>query len=487
MSIRLRLTLLYTAVLAITLVVFGIVLYLRLDRNLHTEIDRSLRDRADRETQIATAPPRGTPPRPGRGLELGAVVLGDPAIFQQIRGGNGQICFSTPNQGEEALPAPKSAAPQHFEDTTVKDVHLRVLVRPVPAEQLRFNAQNGCIPPYTELLARSLTDVDNTLSRLRFVLLLGTAAAVATAGAAGWLLARNALRPIDRLTAEAAGIGRRQDFERRVQHDGPNDEVGRLAGTFNEMLDGLSAAHERLRVALDAQRRFVADASHELRTPLTTIRGNVELLRLEEDVAGSPDQQEALSDIATEAERMSRLVNNLLALARADGGMHIQRHPVEVKPVVDEVFQKAARLADHVDLRLGERANVSVLGDRDYLVQLLFILVDNALKYTPSGVVTIAATCAGGMLRLSVSDTGVGIAPHDQRRIFDRFYRSDLSRHGEGTGLGLSIARWIAEELGGTIELRSELNRGSTFTLVLPAIAGTADAPTRSTALAAGA
>ncbi len=472
MSIRFRLTLLYSVVLAITLVLFGGVLYLRLDRNLHAEIDQTLNDRAGRELRLLSGG-RTNGRTAGRDFDPGGgAALGDPAIFQEVRGANGLVCFSPPNQAPDTLPQPASTDRTHFEFATVNHVHLRVLVRPLENDVSGRAVLSACTPPATELLARSLTDVDNTLARLQFFLLLGTAVSLAVAGAAGYLLARKALQPIDRLTAEAAGIGHRQDFKRRIQHGGPNDEVGRLATTFNEMLDGLDAAHERLRVAFESQRRFVADASHELRTPLTTIRGNVDLLRLDDQDA-SPDQREALSDIATEAERMSRLVNNLLALARADSGVHIARRPIDVQAVVAEVFQKASRRADHVDLRLGETANVTVFGDRDYLVQLLFILVDNALKYTPAGgIVTLSTSCAGDMLRLAVRDTGVGIAPADQVRVFDRFYRSDPSRYGEGTGLGLAIARWIAGEFDGSIEVKSAPGEGSTFTLVLPAIAG---------------
>src|SRR5436305_1202410 len=178
------------------------------------------------------------------------------------------------------------------------------------------------------------------------------------------------------MTSEARDIGRRQDFTRRVRHDGPDDEVGRLAATFNTMLDSLAATHERVQKALEAQRRFVADASHELRTPLTTIRGNVELLCLEG--GAGPDQQEALSDIASEAERMSRLINNLLALARADAGFQIPRAPVEMDAVVAEAVQKARRLSDGVHLSLGGNPPAVVQGNHDFLLQLVLILLDNA-------------------------------------------------------------------------------------------------------------
>ncbi|MHB8576956.1 MAG: sensor histidine kinase [Dehalococcoidia bacterium] len=477
MSIRLRLTLLYTAVLAVTLLAFGMVAYFRLSSSLRSEVDRSLRDRAARELPVVVgrgpgsgAGAGGPIPRGGKLAALLDVRLGDPDVLVQLDDGQHQPVLRSTNLSAETLPLPPHINGAGFATVSVNRAPLRVLIRPVSGDYARVLPGNPQ-GPYTLLLARSLSETDSALSRLRVIFLLGSVVSLAVAGGVGWLMARGALRPIDRLTAEAQSIGRQQDFTRRVDHQGPDDEVGRLATTFNEMLDGLNAAHQRLQLALEAQRRFVADASHELRTPLTTIRGNVDLLRLQDDAAG-PDRQEALADIASEAERMSRLVNNLLALARADGGLHIPRRTVAVEPVISEVCQKARRLTDRIDLRLGEVAPATVMADRDYLVQLLFILVDNAIKYTPAGgSVTIAATFSGGSLRIAVADTGVGIAPADQARIFDRFYQADTSRHGDSTGLGLSIAAWIAGELGGTIELQSAIGKGSTFTLVLPALA----------------
>ncbi len=518
MSIRLRLTLLYTAVLAVTLLVLGGVLYFWTGRSLRSEIDRSLQARAGRVDYVALGRPRGpagsgaarqpvtlgsacAPSAASSGdaqrLNLGLVSflserLGDPTILTQIDDAQGNAIYCSPNLNGETLPPPKQLT-RHFETTAVKNVDLRVWVQPFSVTAAAaLGADSGAVrPEYVVLLARPLTDVENTLAHMRFILLLGSLVALALAAGAGYLLARGALRPIDRLTTEARRIGRKQDFKRRVAYTGPDDEVGRLANTFNTMLDGLDAAHEQQRRALDAQRRFVADASHELRTPLTTIRGNVELLSL--DLPGaSPDQQEALADIASETERMSRLVANLLALARADGGLHIQRRPVEIQPVLDEVLQKAARLNGHVQLGMTGRVEAVVAGDRDYLLQLFFILVDNALKYTPpGGTVTIVPAFASGQLSVAVKDTGVGIAPEDQKRVFDRFYRADPSRHGEGTGLGLAIAAWIVRELDGTIGVESAPGAGSTFTVTLPAqpapAAESAEASTPEPELVAGA
>jgi signal transduction histidine kinase len=212
----------------------------------------------------------------------------------------------------------------------------------------------------------------------------------------------------------------------------------------------------------------VADASHELRTPLTTIRGNIGLLSSGSEVS-KQDQQEALQDMASEAERMSRLVSNLLVLARADAGLHIDKHPVHVDDIMQEVYRHARVLSDGVSLRLEGPEPAEVEGNSDYLKQLLLILVDNALKNTPpGGEVRLADPIENGYVRLTVSDTGKGIPPEALPHIFERFYQADKSRTGGGTGLGLAIAKWIAEEHGGRIEAQSRVGAGSTFTVWLP-------------------
>jgi signal transduction histidine kinase len=282
-----------------------------------------------------------------------------------------------------------------------------------------------------------------------------------------------------RLTRDAHEIGEAQDFSRRVAYVGPGDEVGRLASTFNEMLGRLQAAYARIQSALEAQRRFVADASHELRTPLTTIRGNVELLALE-DQSESSDRREALEDIASEAERMSRLITDLLALARADAGLHIQRGAVELRPLVEEVRRQMRRSPEGIRLELGDLPDVRVYGSADHLKQLLLILLDNARKYSPPhGVVRLWGEQSHGRLQLSVADSGPGIPREEQERIFGRFYRLDPSRHGEGAGLGLAIARWIAAEHDGTLTVESSSGDGSTFIVFLPLAGELATAPRR--------
>jgi signal transduction histidine kinase len=188
----------------------------------------------------------------------------------------------------------------------------------------------------------------------------------------------------------------------------------------------------------------------------------------------SADQEASLAQILDEAERMSRLVHELLTLARADAGQHLAHEPVGLGPLVREVYRQAAVMASGsggADVRLGEIAEVTALGDRDHLKQLVLILVENALKYTPTGEVRVELTADEREARLVVSDTGLGISPADLPHIFERFYRADRARGSSGTGLGLAIARWIVEEHQGTIAVASEVGRGSIFTIGLVRLA----------------
>jgi two-component system OmpR family sensor kinase len=296
----------------------------------------------------------------------------------------------------------------------------------------------------------------------------------------GALLARRTLNPIDAITQTAVQITRADDLERRIPHLGPPDEVGQLAGAFNEML-------ERLERIFRAQRRFVADVSHELRTPLTTIRGNVDLLRR----MGSTDTA-SLSAIQSETDRMIRLVGDLLLLAQADAGyLPITRQPVAIDALLAEIAHQTRVLAGQrlqVGLECPELEDAEpliVLGDADRLRQLLLNLVDNAVKHTPDGGrVSLHLVRADGWVRVTVADTGTGIPPEDLPHIFERFYRAEKSRWrkpnpsesspGVGVGLGLSIAQWIASTHQGRIEVQSELGKGSAFHVLLP-LAGTAE------------
>ncbi len=462
MSLRLRLTLWYTGILAAALLLVSIAVYFTLSFTLNQQINQFLSVRAQ---QYARALIFAGGPGPAARIRE-QIANFNPDTYAQFVTPDGAK-FSNTSNLPAGWPLDKGIIDQalrtgHTIPQTVRlgDTVLRI-------DNFPLNTPEGQAFGVLQL-GRDITQQESSLAGLREVLILAGLSGIIVAFGAGWILARQALRPIGRVAQTAQDIGDSRDFARRVEYTGPNDELGRLCTTFNVMLGHIQAAYQQIENALQAQRRFVADASHELRTPLTTIRGNIGLLSTAPDVS-SEDRREALEDMSSEAERMSRLVSNLLVLARADAGLHIAKQPVHVEDIMQEVYRQARVLSEGVALRLDGPQPAEVEGSPDYLKQLLLILVDNAIKNTPSGgEVRLADPIESGFVRLTVSDTGKGIPAEALPHIFERFYQADKSRTGGGTGLGLAIAKWIAEEHGGRIEAQSQLGAGSTFTVWLP-------------------
>jgi len=278
------------------------------------------------------------------------------------------------------------------------------------------------------------------------------------------LVSSQVFRPIAKMVQSAQAIALSRDFSQRIEIPRRLDELGHLAVTFNDMLKNLEEAYR-------TQQRFVADASHELRAPLTAIQGNLELLRRQQNIMTEAEKEEALSEASRESARLSRLVADLLILARADAGVNLKRQPVSLDEVVLEAFHQVRRMATGQTIVLKPFEPISVEGDEDQLKQLLLILLDNALKYVPAGgQVTLGLKRLDKEAQIIVSDTGVGIQAIDLPHVFERFYRADPARSRDpgGTGLGLPIARWIIEQHGGRIEIASEPGQGTTITFHLP-------------------
>ena len=311
--------------------------------------------------------------------------------------------------------------------------------------------------------ASSLARIDASVAAFRqLVLFLALSGAVVAFGA-GWLLARGALRPVAAMTDTARAIAHSQSLDQRVPAGERGDELGQLAGTFNEMLDSLQGAY-------GAQQRFVADASHELRAPLTAIQGNLELLERQPNMPPE-ERREAVSEAKHEAHRLARLVADLLALARADAGMPLRREGVELDRVLMDSVADARHLTRGHKLEIGHLEPAVVHGDGDRLKQLILILLDNAIKYTPpNGQIVASLERNGESVEVAIRDTGIGIPREELPRVFDRFYRADPARTRDpgGTGLGLSIARWIAEQHGGAVTLTSQPGQGTVATVQLP-------------------
>ncbi len=308
----------------------------------------------------------------------------------------------------------------------------------------------------------SLEKTNEAVAQFTRSLLTMIPLAMLLAAGGGLFLTSRALRPIRAATEAASKIGA-SDLSERLPVSG-KDEFARLAQTLNGMLARLEAAFER-------QRRFVADASHELRTPLTVIKANTSLALA--DPALAPDARETLSEIDSAADRTTRIVQDLLLLARSEAGqLPVKKETVALKGLLDELGQEAPRLRTGAPpVRVDAPASLTLSADPHQLRRMLTNLLDNALRHTPSpGEVTLSASQSGKSVTLEVSDTGVGIAPEHLPHLGERFYRADASRArtGGGTGLGLAIARSIAEAHGGTLTITSTPGTGTTVQIVLP-------------------
>jgi heavy metal sensor kinase len=310
----------------------------------------------------------------------------------------------------------------------------------------------------------SLESMYVTRRRFLVVTLAVLPVALLFAGGGGWLLARRALKPVDSM-AEAAERISAEALSDRLEESGSGDELDRLAKTLNSMLGRLDAAFSQIR-------QFSADASHELQTPLTILKGEMEVaLRSPRD---PEEYQRVLNSALEEVDRIARLVEGLLLLSRADAGvLKMDRRSMDLGQLVEEVYGQVKILADtqNINLLLGQVASVSIRGDQEHLRRLLLNLVDNGIKYTPSGgQVTISLQEDGGWVSVKIEDTGIGISSDDQERLFLPFYRAgDARLRGkEGVGLGLSIAKSIAEAHGAKINIESTVGQGSVFTVLFP-------------------
>jgi signal transduction histidine kinase len=477
LPIRARIAIFGAGVVLLTVMIFGTFVDLVFERSLRDQQDTTLRRKSEavmRRSGLAPGAPRKVDPTrfaPPTDLRSSNDAF---TLFLDSEGAviitNAEIDGRPPRIPQALL----AGARAHGEDlATMRDsgVDLRVDVRRVPTGALVVG--NNPREPAFVVAGQTTGPIDAQVERLQLYTVLGALLSMLGALALSWLTAGRAMRPLDTMTTTVEAVGSAQDLRRRLPAAPANDEVGRLTRAFNAMMGRLEEAYSRLQEALEAQRRFAADASHELRTPLTSIRSNVGLLLHRDDIS-AVDRTEALHDMAAEAERMSRLVDALLTLARADAGQRLEMATVDLEKVCEETCRVARRTYPGRRIELSRRPVPSLTANGDSLRQLLWILLDNAARHTlDGGRITVSVDRDLESVRLAVGDDGAGIRAADQERIFERFYRGDPARSPAGAGLGLPIARWIVEQHGGRIQASSNPHGGGTIiTVELPLGAG---------------
>jgi heavy metal sensor kinase len=431
----------------------GAGLYLGLRQRLYAGFDEQLRNQAAVTLATVRVEADGVP-----ALQT-ASGDDDSDYFVRLVGDDGRVIADT-GFDEEPVPfdgtvlATALAGSSRIDTVVVDDERLRVLTLPV-------RDGNRVIGAVQVGLDRG--DLEEVLGELLSALALAVPVALVVAAGVGYLVAGRALAPVATITSLAARIGGR-DLHARLNLALPDDELGKLARTFDGMLARIEDAFER-------QRRFTGDAAHELRTPLSLMRSQLDVTLARRR---SPEEyEEAMLELGTDLDRLTGLVGTLLTLARADSGRLVPEYdPLDLEEPVRFVLDQYRPLATEAGVFLRNEAEpTAVEADHDLLVQVLVNLVANALAHTPAGG-TIAAGCRaeGESARLWVTDTGSGIGAEHQARVFDRFYRVDSGRTRTqgGSGLGLAICKAIAEAHGGTIGLRSVPGQGTSVELCLP-------------------
>jgi heavy metal sensor kinase len=456
LSIRWRLTLWNTLALAVVLLGFAALVYGLLRSALYEQIDHKLEaawQQLEKDNRLSSSPDSR--------LRYWADELYEHnGIFTVIYTRAGNVRLRSVELSDASVP-PSSAA---VDEPALTDIAVPVIGRQRVLD-VRLTIAGEV---HTVRLMTSLAEVDHELAELVAALLMAVPIAVAFSGAIGYLLARKALGPVEQLRRQTRQITAERLSE-RIPVLNPGDELGRLTETINDMIG-------RLELSFTEVRRFTADASHELRTPLAALRAEVEVALRQPAV--SAEEQRLLGSILEECQRLTRLTDQLLTLCREDAGLS-QRddQDLDLAEVVRDATETMRPLAEEAGLRLQIEASgpINIRGDVTRLRQVVYNLVQNAIKYTPAGgELIVRAHEQHGAAILIVRDTGVGIPAEHLPRVFDRFYRVDKARSRElgGTGLGLSIARSIVAAHGGTIKLESTPGQGTTCTVTVPKVAG---------------
>jgi heavy metal sensor kinase len=462
-SIVSRLTWAYASLTAAVLLLLGGLTYAGLSSVLEQQMDNSLLATARSEAAYATD-------HAGAGVHLhDSPNLSHPSGFHhhvQITDPDGRVIAATHDLAGQGLPldpaalAVNQAGKPAFRSRQMMGLPHRILYYPIQHGGRQYSLQVAVSREYLDLVEQQLLGIFTALSLFGLLVAIGL----------GYSLARRAIAPVRQMTETAEAISE-STLSARMPPAPVADELGRLTQVLNRMLD-------RLERAFDSQRRFVSDAAHELRSPLAILKGNAEFALRRDRTA--EEHRDLWQSSDEEIDRLTKLTNDLLQIAQSDAaGPPPPRHPIPIDPLVADAVERHRATANQAGIRLTTdlQAGATLIGaDEAQLVQVVDNLVSNALRYTPAGKgVQVRTRMDDGRLTLAVADEGIGIAPADQPKVFDRFYRTDEARARAtgGAGLGLSICRVLVEQHGGTIGVTSTPGEGSVFSVTLPAVVGT--------------
>ncbi len=462
-SIRSRLTAWHVAVLGFFLILFSVLLYAFLSKRLHESIDNSLKVSAN-VIQKAALLDYSRTPLPGLDIFFDQFFGGGNINkFYRIYDGSGHV--DSRSKGIKASQFPltqdaytRAGKGEHSFETFKLSSSRRIRVITMPV------LRNGNLVNLIQV-GTSMDWVENTLKNLRIFLFAAIPGVLILSTLGGRFMATRALKPVAEITRTAQDIAHGGDLSRRIPMPEVEDEIGNLANTFNEMMDKLDKSFAQMR-------QFSSDASHELRTPLTVLKGQSELMLSK--TRSKAEYKEVLASNLEEINYLSRILEDLLTLSKGDEGeISLEREPVELGTIVEEVGRQGEILANEKDIKiiLSYPEPVTILGDAHRLKQMVWILLHNAIKFTPGGgEIKITLQDRDDTVYFAIKDTGIGIPEPDLPKIFDRFYRVDKarSRNEGGSGLGLAICKYIVDRHQGTIDVESQLGEGTKFKIRFP-------------------
>jgi heavy metal sensor kinase len=452
--IRVRLTLWYVLLLAATFIIFAIYLIFRFQQSLRGAVDDSLQITVS--NTIAAFDQEDVDDKERLTINrTGQPQVRNPNFVMRLISNQNEVWDSSGNVQDISFWGPTEAG---YSTQTGREngAEWRIFSQPVLAS-------DGQTVAWVQA-AQSLGPVNDTLEELRVQLFLGIPLILLFAGFGGYFLANRALRPIQQITQTAQEITA-QDLSRRLAYRGARDEIGSLAMTFDQMLGRLQSSFEN-------ERRFTGDAAHELRTPLTVLKGQIEVALNRHRNAAA--YKKVLQELSAQVERLIRLSNGLLFLSRSDQQrLSFEPTDFDLQEWLEILVEQLEPLAHEKELKISINipADLSVYGDSDHLIRLFLNILENALKYTPSGgEISITALKASDMIQVMVHNTGPGISQQQLPHLFDRFYRVEADRSSQtgGSGLGLAIAREIVRLHQGEINVQSELGQGVTVSVYLP-------------------